>query len=485
MKKKTNMTTNKYLYWLVSGAVAAMLQSCAIPNIMTKEADTALPAQYSGKAAAADTQSSASVSWKEFFQDKNLVSLIDTAVANNKEIQMMAQRISMAQNEIQARRGAYLPFVNAGGGINYEKTSKFTRLGAVEDGLKIHNQSFPTFLGDYQFGLVASWEVDIWHKLRNAQQVAVLDYMATTEGKSFLVTNLVAEVANSYYELVALDNQLLTLQKNIEIQQNALNVIRELQKYARSTSLAVKRFEAEVKKNQSKQYVIKQQITEAENRINMLLGRTSQPIARNSDGFMELQPKAVETGLPSQMLANRPDIRRSELELAAAKLNIDVARANFYPSFTMNAGLGFQAFKPQYLLNIPDALGASLGAGLMGPLINRNAIIAEYKNASASQIEKAYEYEQTIINAYMEVANQIANVDNLSKNFSLKTDQVNQLTQSIDVANQLFKNARADYGEVLLTQRDALDAKMELIDTKQQQMSAMINLYRSLGGGWR
>jgi outer membrane protein, multidrug efflux system len=284
---------------------------------------------------------------------------------------------------------------------------------------------------------------------------------------------------------VALDNQLENLEQNITIQQNALEVTKELQKYARATSLAVRRFEAEVKKNQSRQYVIKQQQVELENRINFLLGRTPQPIQRASTGFMDIQPKLIQTGLPAELLAHRPDIRKAELELAAADLNIQVAKANFYPSFAIRAGLGFQAFNPKYLLNTPESLAYSLAGDMMAPLINRNAITAVYKNANATQIQAAFDYEQTIINAYGEVSNQLSNIDNLEKNYQLKTSQVEALTQSVDVANQLFKSARAEYLEILLTQREALEAKSELIETKQKQMSAMVNLYRSLGGGWK
>ena len=200
---------------------------------------------------------------------------------------------------------------------------------------------------------------------------------------------------------------------------------------------------------------------------------------------MELKPKVLKTGIPSQLLQNRPDIRQAELELAAAALNIKVARANFYPSFSINAGIGFEAFALKYLINTPESLAATIAGELVAPLVNKNAIIAEYKNANAKQIQAAYEYEQSIIKAYTEVANQISNIDNLDKNYQLKTSQVEALAQSIDVANQLFKSARADYLDVLLAQRDTLDAKKDLIETKQKQIDAMVDLYKSLGGGWQ
>ena len=466
------------------GVAGLILQACGIPVMTTKNADSHLP--YSFKHGVSQPTSTATVKWKDFFEDPNLLSLIDTAVANNKEVNIMMQRISVAQNEIQARKGAYLPFVNFGAGAGGEKTGKYTQGGAVENSLQLPNgQPFPTFVGDYQFGLFSTWEIDVWKKLRNSAQVAVLEYMASSEGKNFLVTNLVAEVARSYYELVALDNQLENLKQNISIQQNGLAMVKQLLLFARTTTLAVKRYEAEVAKNQSKQYEIMQQITVTENRINFLLGRARQPIQRASAGFMAIKPKLIKAGVPSQLLQNRPDIRKAELELSAAKLNITVAKANFYPTFNISAGAGFNAFALKFLINTPESLALSVAGGLVAPLVNKNAIIAEYKNSNAKQVKAAYEYEQSIINAYAEVANQLSNIDNLDKNYQLKIKQVDALVQSIDVSSQLFRSARADYLDVLLSQRDALEAKKDLIETKQKQIIAMVDLYKSLGGGWQ
>ncbi len=476
-----NMTkTRKFITPCV---MALMLQACGIPDMVTKNVEAPLPGNF--RPELTDEANSANVKWKEFFDDPYLLSLIDIAVVNNKEINIVMQRISQAQNEIQARRGAYLPFVNIGADAGGVKPGKYTSEGTVEDNLPLGGQPFPTFVGDYQFGLISSWEIDVWRKLRNARQVAVLEYMATTEGKNFVMTNLVSEVAHAYYELLTLDNQLDNLEQNIEIQKNGLEIVKQLQYYARSSTLAVKRYEAEVAKNQSRRYEIKQQITVVENRINFLLGRTPEPIQRASKNFMELKPKVLDVGVPSQILQNRPDIRRAELELKAANLNIDVTRANFYPTFDIKAGVGFDSFLMKYLINTPESLAASIAGGLVAPLVNKNAIQAEFKNANAKQVQATYEYEQSIINAYVEVANQISNIDNLGKNYQLKRTQVDALIKSIDISVQLFKNARTDYLDVLLTQRDALEAKRDLIDTKQKQINAMVDLYKSLGGGWR
>ncbi len=491
---KSRKIQHQYKQLVAVGGLALMLQACSIPLLMTKKAETNLPENYATKTSegqsadkvSQDTANEANINWKQFFDDPYLSSLIDIAVVNNKEVNIMAQRISIAKNEIQARKGEYLPFVNFGAGVDVDKVGRYTRNGAVEENLDIkEGKSFPDPLTNVQLGLYSTWELDVWKKLRNATKVAAMEYMASIEGKNFLVTNLVAEIANAYYELIALDNQALNLEQNIAIQRNALSVTTELQKYGRATSLGVKRFEAEVRKNESRQYVIKQKIVETENRINFLMGRVPQPIQRSSGEFMAMKLKMVQAGIPSQLLQNRPDIRKAELELAAADLNIAVAKANFYPSFSIRAGIGFQAFNPKYLLSTPESLMYSLAGDIMAPLVNRNAITAVYKNANATQIQAAYDYEQTIISAYGEVSNQVSNIDNLEKNYALKTAQVQALTDSVDVANQLFKSARAEYLEILLTQREALEAKTELIETKQKQVSAMIGLYKALGGGWK
>lgn len=457
--------------------------SCGIPKVIIKENQVNVPSSFTANSKA--TSNDAKVKWKDFFEDKNLQQLIDSALVNNKELNILMQKVAMSQNEIQAKTGEYLPSVGFGAGADLDKVGKYTRNGAVEENLNIREEEkFPEPLTNYKFGLYSSWELDVWKKLRNAKKVAVMEFMASQEGKNYLVTNLVAEISSSYFELIALDSQLKNLEQNIEIQKNALEIVKLLKESARTTQLAVKRFEAEVQKNQSEIYNLKQDIVETENKINFLVGRTPRPVIRSTANFLEMQPKLVQVGLPADILENRPDIKKAQLEMEAAKLNVKVAKANFYPSFGLKAGVGYEAFNPKYLLNSPTSLLYSLAGDAIMPLVNRNAIKAEYKNASAKQIQTVFEYEQTILNAYTEVVNQMSKIDNLQQSFKLKEDQVKALNESIDIANQLFQSARADYMEVLLTQRDALEAKTALIETRKNQMLAVVNLYKALGGGW-
>lgn len=248
--------------------------------------------------------------------------------------------------------------------------------------------------------------------------------------------------------------------------------------------MAVRRFEAQVFKTKSLQYQVQQQIVEKENEINFLLGRYPQPIPRSSGNFNSMVPDAIHAGIPSQLMANRPDIKQAELALEAANLDIKVAKANFYPSLNLRASLGLQSFNPAYLISTPESMLFNLIGDASAPLINRKAITATYKNANAKQIQAIYNYEQTVLKAYLEVVNQLSNLQNLEASYSLQAQRVDALTQSIQISNDLFKSARADYMEVLLTQRDALESKFELIETKKNQLHAFVDIYRALGGGW-
>lgn len=458
--------------------------SCRVPALVEPAMHDQVPDAFNGNN---DSTNTASVQWRSFFTDPDLQSLIDTALKNNQELQITLQEIEIARNDIRLRKGAILPSVALRAGAGVEKVGRYTSQGAGDATTDIKpGKEMPDPLMDYTIGAYANWEVDIWHKLHNSKKAAVERYLATIEGRNFVLTNLIAEVANSYYELLALDNQLAIVKQNISLQQNALEVVKAQKEASRATELAVKKFEAEVLKSQSLEFDLIQQVKETENRINFLLARYPQPVARNrGNDFLHLPISNVQQGIPSQLLANRPDIKQAELELNAAKLDVKIARAEFYPSFGISGSVGFQAFKPSYLVKFPESLLYSLAGDLAAPLINRNAIKAEFNSASARQIQALYNYERSILNAYLEVSTQLSNMGNLEKSYGLKSKQVDALTRSIEISNDLFKSARADYLEVLMTQRDALEAKLELIETKKQQLNAVVNIYRDLGGGWR
>jgi NodT family efflux transporter outer membrane factor (OMF) lipoprotein len=426
----------------------------------------------------------AELPWRQFFADDALKGLIETALANNQEQQILLAELEISRNEAYARSGEYLPSAGVRAGVGREKPGQYTRSGAVEEQLELREgRPFPEPLPDYLVGIDVSWEVDIWHGLRDAQKSAVLRYLATAEGRRFAQTHLVAEIASSYYELVALDRKEVIIRQMIDIQQSALRAV-EMQKQAgEATELAVRRFEAELQKNRSELFQLQQSIQEMENRINFLAGRFPTAVERGAGALSTTVLAQIGSGTPAALLAQRPDIRRAELALAAAQLDVNVARARFYPSLSLDASVGFNSAEAGLLFETPESLAWGVAADLFMPLLNRRGIRAAYNGATALQEQALIDYQQTVLRAFIEVSNQLSMLDNLASSIDSKRQQASALSASVDIASRLYRSARADYTEVLLTQRDALEAQMELVELEQQQIAAMVRMYQLLGGG--
>lgn len=479
----------------ITGSVLLVLPACGIPCLRQAEPAPGLPVGYNAATSPAPDQpagsngptsseNSAQLGTKEFFTDPMLTCLIDQALANNRELKILEEEVQIAKNEILARQGAYLPFVNFGANVGVDKPSIFTPLGAAEDQLEyLPGKHFPNPLPNFQLGLDFLWYPDIWREFRNARDAAGQRYFAACERLNYFVTRLVAEIAEHYYRLMALDKRLETLDQTIDLQERSLKIAISKKEAGRGTELAVQRFQAEVRKNQSEKLIVKQEIVEVENRINFLVNRFPQPVARMSTGFLDLTIHPLGVGVPAQLLQYRPDVRQAERELEAAGLDVKVARAHFFPRVDITAGVGYQAFSPKYLFWTPEALIFNAAGNLVTPLINKKAIQAEYSSANARQLETVYNYQRVILNAFTEVVNRVSKVDNYSKSIEIKQQQLKSLQESVESASKLFLNARAEYIEVLFAQRDLMEARMVLIDTKKEQLSAIVNTYQALGGG--
>lgn len=477
------MFKSKIYQFSIVVALCLSVIGCKAPQTIAETPSKPVPESFG---TSKDTTNMSAIKWNEFFKDQNLVELIHTALKNNQELNITLQEIEIAKNDVRVKKGLLLPTVGLRAGAGLEKVGRYTSQGAGDATTEIKpGVETPDPLPDYTIGAYANWEVDIWKKLRNSKKAAVNRYLATVEGKNFVITNLIAEVADSYYELLALDSQLDIVKQTIALQSNALEIVKIQKQAARATELAVQKFQAEVLTSKSLEFEILQKIKETENRINFLLGRYPQEIKRDRSNFTDLLPPAVNSGIPSQLLTNRPDIKQAELELVAAKLDVKVARAEFYPSLDISAAFGVRAFKSAYLFTFPESLLYSVAGDLAAPLINRNAIKAEFKSANARQLQALYNYDRTVLNAYLEVSIQLSKIENLQKGYDLKSQQVDALNRSIDISNDLFKSARVDYFEVLMTQRDALESKLELIETKKEQLNAVVHVYKDLGGGWK
>ncbi len=455
-----------------------------LPGGGAREPSIEVPGSYGGTEATSggetEAQSAAAVDWHDFFDDPNLVSLIDEALANNQELNIAIQEILITNNEVMARRGEIWPTVGVGANAGIEHVGEHTSQGEADE-----LTGLPASLQYYSVGLYASWEIDIWRRLRNLRDAAINRYLASIEGRNFMVTRVVAEIASLYYELMALDLQLEVVQTTIELQQQSVDVARLQFQAAEVTAVAVSRLEAEVRRYQAQEFEIQQRIVETENQLNFLVGRFPQPVARDSGTFLDREPPDVHTGMPGQLLENRPDIRQAELELEAMRFDVRAARARFFPALSLEAGFGYASTSIRTLFATPASLLFSIFGNLTAPLINRRSITAAYYTADAQQMRAVLVYERSILSGYTEVVTRMNLIENLTLAYEQRKQQVDQLHQAIELSTQLFNAARADYLEVLTARRDALEAQIELIETKQRQLSAAVQLYQALGGGWR
>jgi multidrug efflux system outer membrane protein len=472
-----------YAYYIM--VVSALLMcSCKTPQatIVNDRVKQQMPSQFQHDSLS--SESATITPWRQFFTDPALVSLIDTALVNNQDLSITLQQIAVAKSGVLYQEGQLLPTVSAGGSIGVSKAGRYTSEGAGNATTEIKpGKDMPDPLMDYQIGAGMDWEVDLWNKLKSSKKAAVEHYLSTIEGHNAVLSSLISQVAAYYYHLLALDNKLDLIHQYIELQKKAVEIAKIQKSADADTELAVEKFEAELAKARSEEYTLRQETTETENSLNLLLGRYPTAIQRDKSTFLSASLQTVVMGIPTDLLKNRPDIRQAEHELAAAKWNVDAARKEFLPSLNISATLGLDAFNPAYLSRLPKSLAFSVLGGLTGPLINRKAIQANFNTADAQQVEALYEYDKTLLTAYSEVCTLMSKVDNLNQYFKLKEEESDKLTHSVEIARQLYLNSRCTYLDVLMDQRDALDAKMELVDAKEQQLSNIVNVYRSLGGG--
>lgn len=470
-----------------------VLPACQIPQLRQSQPTQGLPTGFnvtteSGtpSSGASNAENSAQLGIEEFYNDPALTRLIYQALAGNRELQALNEDVQIARNEILARQGAYLPFIGLRARAELNKPSLFTPEGVVENQLEVlPGKHFPDPLPNIMGGLNLFWQMDIWRELRNARDAAAQRYRAASEKRNYFVTRMIADIAENYYSLMALDRRLATLDSIIKLQEESLKVAMAKKAAARGTELPVQRFQAEVHKNYSEKLIITQDIIETENRINFLLGRFPQPVERVSERFLDLNIHSLSVGVPVQLLQNRPDIRQAERELVAAGIEVKVARAQFFPRVDLLGGVGYQAYSPKFLFTTPESLIAGVAGELVAPLVNKKAIQAQYRNMNAKQLQSLYNYQRVIINAFTEVVNRMSMVENYRKSIEIKRQQVQSLEQSVVSATRLLNNAYpgVDYLDVLFAQRDLMDARMVLIETKKQQLTAVVNVYQALGGG--
>jgi len=459
-----------------------IVSACKTIKITDQERKS-MPESFAGKK---DSINSAQVNWKEFFKDQKLTSLIDTALKNNYDLLSTLQQIEIARANARLREGQLFPDIALSGAAGQRKFGLYTMDGAGNSSTEITpGQIVPTHLPDYYVGLQTSWEIDIWGKLRNKRKAALADFLGSVEGRRLAVTSLIAEVANTYFELLALDNELSIINETVQLQESALKLITVQRQTGIVNEVALNQFESQLLNTKGLKVDVELRIVDAEGKMNSLLGKYPQTIARDSSQFLTKEFPALHEGIPSDLLLNRPDLKQAELQLIASKADVKAARAAFLPSINISGGVGFQAFNPSYLFMTPQSLAYSLIGGLTAPLINRSALKAEFRTAKASQLNAMYDYQKTILTGYTEVYNELIKMEKLKELVELKSKEVGVLKRAIKSSSALFQTGRTTYLDVLLVQQNALQSKLDLVNAKRLQYTSTVNLYKALGGGWR
>ncbi|MEY5047263.1 MAG: hypothetical protein RLZZ175_622 [Bacteroidota bacterium] len=474
----------KYKLQILIALLIVITNACNYNIQNTPIVSKTLPNQFNDTIS--DTLNIANTSWQSFFNDSLLTKLINEGLKNNLDLQATMQKINIARAEQKQAKGALFPTISANTTYWQRKFGDYTMDWAGNKVTEITpGKVIPAHLPDYYLGLQTNWEIDILGKLKNKKKGAYLRYLSSIEGIKYVKTNLISEIASNYYTLLSLDLQLDLVNENIKIQEDALNIIKIQKETANTTELAVIQFESQLLNSKALEFEINQQIIEVENRINYLLSRFPQKINRNKLSLNQNFISKLSIGVPSKLLSNRPDIKEAEFNVEASKLDVIVAKKAFYPSLNISGNIGLQAFNTAYLLSTPQSLAYNLIGNIAAPLINKSAIKANFSTANALQISNLCNYQSIIIKAFIEVNTQVAHISNLEKIKAIKNLQVDKLNKSIETSLELFKSGRANYLEILLTQSNSFETKLDLLATQQAQKIAQINLYKALGGGWK
>ncbi|MCU0421427.1 MAG: TolC family protein [Bacteroidia bacterium] len=468
---------------LFTAVILLLIVSCKILRNNVSIPEKKLPSTFNQSN---DSISIANIKWREFFADSNLITLIDIALQNNADIQIALQQIEAYKSQVKMAKAAQLPTINSNANFSQRKFGFYTMDDAGNRVTEIApGDTIPTHLPDYFVGLTTAWEIDVWGKIKNQKKSVVSSYLASVEGRNFVVSTLIAEICKLYYELLSLDNEILIIRQTIAKQQEALSVISFQKEVGRSTDLAVQQFQSQLISSQIMEYELLQQINMVENNLNLLMGRYPQKIVRSNEDLFNPLPSVIKVGIPSMMLTNRPDIKEAEHLLNASKFNFKASKALFLPSFNINATLGLQSYASAFLFTTPQSIMYSALSGITAPIINRRAIKAQFSQATANQLAAMYNYQKIVLNSFLEVAGELSNIENLQQIHTLTKQQAEVLKQSVETAVELYKSAKAGYLEVLFSQQNSLQTQLEFINIQKRQRIAIVNIYKALGGGWQ
>jgi len=454
--------------------VALTLQSCFVAqDYVRPDLNAETEALYRTDNLPTDSVSIADVSWKNLFTDQYLQQYIEEGLQNNMDVRIALQQILAAQAYAKQGKAGYLPSVSVGANATHQELSENSQFGALFSGA----------IDTYDITANLSWEADIWGKIRSNKRATQAAYLQSVAGHQAVKTQLVSSIANTYYNLLALDAQLEVTKQTIITRDSSVTTIKALKDAGQVTQVAVDQNIAQYNSAKALQVDIEVAIFKTENMLSILLGKTPQTFKRSSLDIQNIDQDIV-LGVPATLLSNRPDVMAAEYGLINSFELTNVARSNFYPSLTLTASGGFQSLELDKLLNA-NSLFATIIGGLTQPIFNQRKIKTQKEVALAQQEQALLEFKKTLLVAGSEVSNALYTYKAETKKFDFRKNEVEALRTAEANSNELLKNGYANYLDLLTARESALNAELNIIDSQLQQLVSIVDLYEALGGGWR
>jgi multidrug efflux system outer membrane protein len=413
--------------------------------------------------------------WWEQFDDPVLNELIGTALSQNKDVRIAAARIEESRGRLAVVRSQLFPQVSATGDAARQRASRQTTFATVPDNVDTRFNSYQAFLS-------ASWEIDLWGKLQRSTEAARDDLLAATEARRAVVLSLVASVANGYIVLRSLDRQLEIARQTTRSRGDSLDVFKLRYRGGVVSELELAQNQSEYQDALASIPQLENQVAQTENALSVLMGRNPGSIPRGRT-IDELQAPQVPAGLPSDLLDRRPDIRQSEQQLAAANARIGAARAAYFPAISLTGAFGSASTQLSSLFSGSAALW-NLGAGIVAPIFTAGAIAGQVQQAEAQQQQALFSYQKSIQSAFSDVDNALVDRSKALERLSALRAQVEALATYARLARLRYENGYTSYIEVLDADRTLFSAQLQLTAQQAQVLSASVNLYQAMGGGW-
>lgn len=427
-----------------------------------------------------DTTTVADMPWKSFFTDAALQGLIDSAIARNNDLQIAVKNLEAARLTLRQAKLGNIPTVDLSVTANSTRPSDNSL-----NGLSLSQYLNTKHVEDYTASVGISWEADIWGKIKSQKAEALAIYLQTDEARKAVQTEVVTNVSQGYYNLLMLDAQLDVARKNLRLNDSTLNIVRLQFAAGQVTLLAVQQTEAQQQTAAQLVPQFEQSIAIQENALSILAGKLPETIIRGTDMTHIILPQNLSAGVPSALLSRRPDVRSAEIDINRANAVVGYNKANMYPALRITASGGVDAFKASNWFNIPASLFGIVAGSVAQPIFEHGQLKTQYEVAKVEREKSVIRFRQSVLNAVGEVNNALVSIDKLNQQQAIAENRTKTLQQATGNANLLFRNGMANYLEVITAQSNVLQSELELVAIKRAQLDATVDLYRSVGGGWR